>query len=325
MTNHKISIVGLGVMGQRMLNNMARYAGFTPASAFDPNPDARARVASLYPNLRVSDDVASVIEDPTTSAVYIASPPQFHAEHALRAFAAGKHVYCEKPLGVDVADSQALAAAANASGQVHIVNFSLASAAATRAIEQRLQDAALGAVVGVDVRLHFATWPRAWQMDAASWLSYRHEGGFAREVLSHWIYLTQRLLGTLELKDAWVRYPEGDLAETHLHAALRVGAIPVSVAASTGGDGPDLVEYSIWGEQSSCRIVDWNQLYTSAGGDGWQAELSDIDDPRERGYESQLSNAHAAFARQSHSMPTFDEALAVQTLIEAMLAQSPSK
>ena len=102
-------------------------------------------------------------------------------------------------------------------------------------------------------------------------------------------------------------------------AELQAGGLPVSVAGSVGGAGPDRVEYTIWGSRQSCRIFDWNRLVTSAGGD-WQPQLTHIDDPRQLGYQLQLDNAAAAIAGASHSMPDFADALSVQMLIEDMLA-----
>ncbi|MDX1434226.1 MAG: Gfo/Idh/MocA family oxidoreductase [Gammaproteobacteria bacterium] len=315
---HPVSIIGLGVMGQRMLTNMHKYAGFAPVVAWDPDEGACRRTAEQYPRLEIAADAAAAIEHPATRVVYIASPPRSHEAHALAAIAAGKAVYCEKPLGVDVAASRRMTETAEASAAVDIVNFSLASAAATTEIERRLARGEAGELAGVDIRLHFSQWPRAWQMDAAGWLSRRAEGGFTREVLSHWIYLTQRLFGALTLHRASARYPGGDAAETHLVARLEADGLPVSVAGSVGGSGPDLVEYTIWGSRTSLRVFDWNRLFSSTGGE-WQAELTHIADAREAGYELQLAHAARAVAGETHTMPGFADALAVQVLIEAML------
>jgi len=324
---HKTSIIGLGVMGQRMLTNMTDHDRFKVVAAWDPDAAACARTRERFPDVRIADNAADAITDAQSSVVYIASPPVAHREHALSAFAAGKSVYCEKPLGVDLTASSDLVDAADRCGNVNIVNFSLASAAATREIERQLGGGELGPIVGVDICLHFSQWPRAWQMDAASWLSLREQGGFAREVLSHWIYLTERLFGEAVLDGAHVTYPaasnkspgNGGLAETHLLARLSVGSLPVTVAGSIGGTGPDRIEYTIWAEQRSCRIHDWNRLLISDGGP-WQEVLTHLADPRETGYTLQLDNAAAAFSRQPHSMPAFEDALRVQVLIEALLA-----
>ncbi|MEM7404180.1 MAG: Gfo/Idh/MocA family oxidoreductase [Pseudomonadota bacterium] len=317
--SHGTAIIGLGIMGQRMLGNMRKYAGFDIVCVWDPDPLACQRVRETYPDIIVADSASAAIDNPDVSVVYIASPPRFHAVHAHAAMDAGKAVYCEKPLDVDDARAAGLVDHAAKAGVVNIVNFSLAAALATTEIERRIQSGATGALSGLDIRLHFSTWPRGWQMDAASWLSYREDGGFAREVLSHWIYLTQRLLGAPELTHAATHYPPAPAAETHVTALLEAGGVPVTVAGSVGGAGPDLVEATFWGSDESLRVFDWNQLYASNGGE-FVRQLVDVDDPREAGYDHQLQAASRAIDREASPMPTFADALAVQRIIEAILA-----
>lgn len=315
---HPVSIIGLGVMGQRMLGSMHRYAGFDAVVAWDPDEGACRETVERYPGMRIASSAQDAIGSEGSSVVYIACPPVHHEAHARAALDAGKVVWCEKPLGVDIAASEALVEHAEKSGHVNIVNFSLASAVATSEIEQMLDSGKLGDIVGIDFRAHFSQWPREWQMDASAWLSYREEGGFTREVVSHWIYLTERLFGPATLETASARYPDEARAETHLTAMLTSRGHPFSVACSVGGAGPDLVEYTIWGERGSCRIVDWNRLFTTDGIE-WKAERTDVADPREVGYERQLANAANAVAGPAHSMPSFADALSVQRIVEAML------
>lgn len=318
--SHGTAILGLGIMGQRMLGNMRKYAGFNIVSVWDPDPAAGQRVRAKWQDINVADTAAAAIENPDVAVVYIASPPRFHAEHAHAAMEAGKAVYCEKPLDVDDARAAWLVEHAAKAGVVNIVNFSLAAALATTEIENRLKAGTTGELAGLDIRLHFSTWPRAWQMDAASWLSYREDGGFAREVLSHWIYLTQRLLGPPTLRGAATHYPPAPAAETHVTALLEAGGVPVTVAGSVGGVGPDLVEATFWGSEQSLKVLDWNQLYASDGGDFVQ-QLTDVADHREAGYEHQLQAASRAVSGKASPMPTFADALAVQRIIEAILAR----
>jgi 1,5-anhydro-D-fructose reductase (1,5-anhydro-D-mannitol-forming) len=319
--NHGTAVVGLGVMGQRMLANMARYDGFDVVSAWDPDSQAIAETAKRYPQLHMASSAEEAVGRDDVKVVYIAAPPRFHAAHAHAAMDAAKAVYCEKPLDVDDIRAQALVDHAARSGQVNIVNFSLAAAVATTEMESRIQSGITGRISGMDIRLHFATWPRAWQMDAASWLSYREDGGFAREVLSHWIYLALRLLGQPELTHASVHYPPAPTAETHLTAMLNAGDVPITVAASVGGCGPDLVEATVWGERQSMRVVNWNQFYSCDGGE-FEPQLTHVNDPRETGYECQLAAAARAVAGEASCMPTFADALAVQRIIERILASS---
>ena len=317
--NYRTAVIGLGVMGQRMLNNMSHYPGFEAVSAWDPDEAARERTAAHYPQLRVAASASEAIDDERVEVVYIASPPASHRHLAMAAIAASKAVYCEKPLGVNIEESQELVAVASAARVVNIVNFSLASALATQHVEGALAAGECGDVLALDINLHFSTWPRAWQIEAAGWLSKREQGGFTREVLSHWIYLSERLFGPATLVHAWPQFPQGDGAETQLQALLRIGSLPVMVCGTVGGAGPDVVEFTIRGERASFQIRDWNQLYRSDNGQ-WQNLLAAVDDPREAGYQAQLANANRAVAGQAHSMPDFQAALSVQVLIEAMLA-----
>lgn len=318
---HSVSVIGLGVMGQRMLASMALNRHFTVVSGWDPDPGACARTRANYDDMRITESAEDAIQASDCDVVYIACPPVWHKHYAVAAMDAGKAIFCEKPLGVDVAQSRELVEQAQAARVVNIVNFSLASAAAVSEIQRRLESGALGDPVAVDVRVHFSRWPREWQKDAAAWLSYREQGGFTREVLSHWVYLTERFFGRARLGTAAARYPQGNGAETQLIAELEAGGLPVSIAGGVGGAGPDWVEYTLWASRQSCRIVDWNRLYSSEGGD-WEAQLTHIDDPRQLGYQLQLDNAAAAIEGARHTMPDFADALSVQVIIEEMLAAS---
>jgi predicted dehydrogenase len=320
MKKFNIAFIGLGVMGHRMLTNMTTHGGFAFAGGWDPSAEARAAAAAAFPHLPVADGAEAVITDAATDVVYIASPPASHRQYVLAAIDAGKTVYCEKPLGVDVAESRDMVDRVEASGLLNAVNFPFAAAAAVQFIQQGLADGALGDIAAVDLRLHFSQWPREWQVDAAAWLARREEGGFVREVVSHYAFLTHRLFGPAVLEDATLRYPDDTgTAETHLLALLDCSAVPVSIAASTGGAGPDLIQYTVWGSKASYRLFDWNRVKTSDGGD-WRTQLTHIENPRQDGYMRLLDNFRAQLMGEPHTMASFREALAVQELIEEILA-----
>jgi predicted dehydrogenase len=313
-----VAFIGLGVMGHRMLTNMAAHGGFRLASAWDPSAEACRTVAAQYAGIAIADNADEIINAPETDVVYIACPPIAHRGYALAAADAGKAVFCEKPLGVSVDDSREMVERIEASGVINAVNFPFADAEAINLLQQRLNNGALGTLMGVDIRIHFATWPRGWQ-ETATWLAMRQEGGFVREVLSHYVYLTEKLFGPAQLIDAAVTYPEDErLCETHVVALIDCAGLPVSTIINAGGVGPDVIEYTVWGSKSSYRLWDWNRLKSTSGGD-WADELTDFEDPRQDGYGRVLDNFLAQLGGKPHSMPHFRDALSVQALIEAIL------
>lgn len=307
-------------MGQRMLTNMSTHRGFSFVGGWDPSAAARAQARDRFPDLPIAESATALIESAQTDLVYIACPPAHHAEYAHAAMAAGKAVLCEKPLTVEAGQGRALVERAAAAGAAAAVNFPFADARAANTIDTALKEEALGAVLGVDVRLHFARWPRAWQADAA-WLAHRAQGGFVREVLSHFIYLIHRLFGPSRVDGSLVRYPaDPSLCETHVLAQLTCGDIPVSIAGGTGGTGPDAIAFTVWGERRSYQLYDWNRLRSSTG-EGWREELTDIADPREDGYRRMLDNLRAFLNGSAHTMPSFGDAFGVQEIIEAILRE----
>eukprot|EP01042_Synura_sphagnicola_P017690 gene17690-22368_t len=211
-------------MGERMLRAILAQSSklVRAAGIWDPSGEAMARIAGELPQVAQLGDAAAVIA--ASDCVYIASPPASHLGHARAALAAGKSVFCEKPLAIDVADSRAFVAEAGTRGAV---NFPFASSPAV----SQLQDwAATGAVGGgrrITIEVAFATWPRSWQADAAGWLDRREQGGFTREVVSHFLFLSRRLGGRLHGLQASASFPEAGRSERRIEARLMAGAIPV--------------------------------------------------------------------------------------------------
>ncbi len=316
-----IAFIGLGVMGHRMLTNMRAHGGFTLVGGWDPDPGSRERTRAAFPDLALAENPGEIIGDPRTEVVYIACPPAAHAGHAMAAIAAGKTVFCEKPLGVDLAVSRALVKAVEDSGTPNAINFVFGAGQAADTVQGAIEAGALGAIAGADLRLHFSRWPREWQ-ETAAWLAKRAEGGFVREVFSHFVYLIQRLFGPARLVDASVRYPaDPRLCETHFLARLDCGGIPISVTGGAGGAGPDQVEFTVWGAERSYRLWDWYQLQSSAGGP-WRDELAGLADPRQDSYMRMVDNFRAFLAGEPHAMPGFRDALAVQEIVEEILKRS---
>ena len=162
-----VAIIGLGIMGTRMLDSLTLSETFRPVVAWDPSDAARSAAAASFPELMISVDAAAAIASPGVDVVYIASPPAAHVEYAVMAADAGKAIYCEKPLAVDLAEAEQLVDLVVSREVVNAVNFPFGAAPSVDFIAAQHASGALGDVVGVDLRLHFVPWPRVWQKEAA--------------------------------------------------------------------------------------------------------------------------------------------------------------
>lgn len=316
---HRIGILGLGIMGERMLRNMRGHSAFTIAAAWDPAAAALAKLDQLAPTARAAADAAALVADPAIDCVYIAAPPAAHLGYAHLAFDHGKAVLCEKPLATDLTASRAAVERVEREQLTAAINFPYASAPAVRAIASGLKSGELGPIERVEIEVAFARWPRAWQ-ESAHWLALRREGGFVREVLSHFVFVTQRLLGPLRLREARVDYPgDGSAAETAIRARLEAGTVPVTLAGRIGGDAPDFNRCVIRSRNGAFELHHWYSLKRRINGSWLDIDFGEGATDRERSYRAQLDALDAMLAGRPHGLASFREGLAVQECIEAML------
>jgi predicted dehydrogenase len=326
MKRFGMAVIGLGVVGRRMLEQAAHSPGIRVSSAWDLSPAVLAEVGAAFPGAPIVESAAKAINHPDVDVVYVAVPPLAHAHHVRAAIAAGKAVFCEKPLGIDQDESRALVNDIERSRTPSAVNFVFASSAAVDAIAAAISDPAF-ALRAVEIRTRFHQWPRDWQA-GASWLQLADQGGFTREVLSHFVYLLHRLLGEVQLRGAVVTGPLASPlpAETGVSATLSCRGIPISLSGSVGGQAPDLIEARFIGATRELRLSDWYRLEAFQPGSPSGQPVPGLPaDPRQATYQRQLLQLQALLAGQQHTLPGFSDALAVQTLIENLLAsRTPS-
>lgn len=105
MSEVTTAIVGLGWWGRKMTDLIqGKGRQLKLIRAVDPSPDSRDFAATK--SLRVSDRYEDVLSDPDVEAVILATPHALHASQIAGAVAAGKHVFCEKPLALTKAEAQ---------------------------------------------------------------------------------------------------------------------------------------------------------------------------------------------------------------------------
>jgi phthalate 4,5-cis-dihydrodiol dehydrogenase len=114
-----LGVAGLGRAFSLMAPTLAADGRVRLVAAADPRAEALEQFRSDFGG-RGYGSVAELCADPAVQAVYVATPHQFHAEHAALAAEAGKHVLVEKPMALTLDECRAMTAAARKHG-VHLV------------------------------------------------------------------------------------------------------------------------------------------------------------------------------------------------------------
>jgi phthalate 4,5-cis-dihydrodiol dehydrogenase len=138
-----LGIAGLGMAGAVMVRAVACHPGFRLAAAAEPKDAPRSALARDF-EANIHSDIRGLCEDPTIDAVYIATPHQFHVEHASLAAAAGKHIILEKPMALTLADCDAIMAAVEKAGVRLVIGHTHAFDPAIRAMRAMIASGELG-------------------------------------------------------------------------------------------------------------------------------------------------------------------------------------
>jgi predicted dehydrogenase len=140
----RIGVVGLGYWGPNVVRNMARVGEL--AWCCDLSQESRERYAPQYPQTRFTAEFDDLLDDPALDAVAIASSVPTHHPLGMRALAAGKHVFIEKPLAAGVADARELVAAAGAAGRRLMVGHLLLFHPALAVVRSLIDSGELGQI-----------------------------------------------------------------------------------------------------------------------------------------------------------------------------------
>lgn len=318
-----LGIVGFGIMGERLARFAAQHDQVRLVGVWDPAPEAAARLAAAVPGVPMLPSAAAVVA--ACDCLYVASPPAFHLAHAKAAFAAGKAAFLEKPLATEVDAARAFVEAAEASGARGAVNFPMASSPAVAQLSAWREEGAVGAPRDLAITLAYAAWPRSWQREAASWLDRPEQGGFTREVLSHFLFLTRRQLGPLALEDARATFAVPGRSETAIAARLTAGGVPATIS---GGVGTTLADdHNTWvleGPAGAIRLRDWSYAERRGADGAWSAAPDALPNERMRPMvlKRQLDGVAAMTRGEAHHLATLREAFEVQAVVEGILART---
>lgn len=150
-----------GVLGAAnfALNHMApaihAARGAELAALATSDPAKAEPFRAFAPGLRVHDSYDAMLADPEIDAIYIPLPNHLHVEWTIKALNAGKHVLCEKPIGLKEADFDALIAARDAAGKLAAEAFMIVHHPQFSRAKELVQSGAIGTLSHVDATFSF--------------------------------------------------------------------------------------------------------------------------------------------------------------------------
>jgi len=146
----RVAVIGAGYWGPNLIRNFSEAPGGDVVAVADLSEERLAPIRKRFPAVRTVTDHRVLFADPTIDAVCLATPISTHRPLAEEAFAAGKHVFVEKPLAGSVADAEAIVRAASRAGRTLMVGHTFVYNPAVVAVRALLVAGELGTVQYID-------------------------------------------------------------------------------------------------------------------------------------------------------------------------------
>jgi predicted dehydrogenase len=281
----RVGFVGSG-WSDRVQIPAFRLGGLTPQAIASASLTNAQRVAAAHQLPEVYATWQELVASDSVDIVSICTPPYLHAEIAIAALAAGKHVICEKPTALNVAEAEAMLAAAQAApGRLAIIDHELRFHPQRLHMRQLIKEGYIGSVLQarfdrlgserLDAAQPWTWWSDAERgggmlsalgshlLDLARWMIGRIEGITAQLQTGHFYrtdpeYGAQRQVTADDHADLFVRFVNG-----------AIGAITVS-GITPGGYGMSIL---VVGTEGALKLDNQDQLFGMKGaypGSAWE-------------------------------------------------------
>lgn len=309
MTTIGVGLIGTGYMGKC---HALAWNGVKPVFGDVPRPrlvclaeasaEFAAQRAGEFGFEKSTGDWRALIADPEVEVVSVTTPNAFHAEMAIAALEAGKHVWCEKPMAVSLADADRMETAARASGKITALGYNYIQNPVIRHIGKLLAEGVIGEVnhVRFEMDEDFMADPEApftWKSEAASGYGALDDFGV------HPLSLIHVLFGGVARVMAQLSKPHPDrpLSGGGRRAVETFDVASILFELSSGASGVMALNRSAWGRKGRIAL----QIFGSKGAIAYDQErmnefqlFTATGNPAEQGFRTVLTApVHAPYDR----------------------------
>ena len=356
--------IGIGIIGGGYMGKAHAVAMLAVGAVFDTvlrprlemvcatTADSAEAYRKAYGFARATADWQTLVSDPKVEAIVIASPQGTHRAAAEAAFALGKPVFCEKPLGASLDDSRAMVSAADASGCVNMVGFNYIRTPASQYARKLIAEDAIGDI----------TWFRgehtedflANPQSPATWRTTGMENGTMGDLAPHMINAALALLGPIdrviaEVETVHAQRPGGTVTnDDHAQLMCRFanGAMGQMYFSRISTGRKMGYAYEVTGTKGAIRFDQEDQnalwLYRAEGPEANRGFTKILTGPAHpdylpfcqgpghgTGYQDQIIIEAKDFLEAIHTgqsiWPTFRDGMMVNQIVAAAIASSTTK
>ena len=332
----RVAMLGTGFIAEFRAKVYARLEGVEVVSVLGRDPEKTRAFAGRVGIGHPATSWDQILDGPAFDAVDLCLPNHLHCEHALRAAAAGKHILCEKPLGMTAAEALLMLAAVEKAGVVHAYGENMVHAPDFREILDIVAAGTIGKPLWVRGReAHFG--PHSpW-----FWKKAESGGGALIDMGCHLIGVFNIMLGasptsvlchapTLhhdtdceDIAIALLRYPGGTLGQCEASWIQR-GGMQVTLEIS-GSEG--MLTYDRSGLSQPIKVFARNQVqrYVSEKVEhdrGWL--FPTVDEYWRYGYYDQIRHFVECIHTGATPKLTFAEGVVVNRVMDAAYASAKS-
>jgi predicted dehydrogenase len=215
----RLAVIGCGGFGLFALQHFAQVGGVKLVAMAGTHRPAALAAARRF-GIPDVEDVAALLRRDDVDLVYIATPPFLHHAQALAALEAGKHVICEKPLALTVAQADEMVAAARRNGRLLVANLMQRYNPLFDAVRQLIRSRVLGDFLHAT----FENYASDENLPADHWFWDRSKsGGIFVEHGVHFFDLFDGWLGPGRVEAAQCGVRPGTAIEEQVQCAVRYG------------------------------------------------------------------------------------------------------
>jgi predicted dehydrogenase len=331
----RVGVIGTGI-GVAHIEALQQVGGVRVAAICSAQASRAAAVAGRFAIPRATTDYRDLLGD-DIDAIVIATPPVLHLAMGRDAFAAGKHVFCEKPLAARLDEARALCAAARAAGRVRMINYNMRFNAPYARARTLLDEGYLGDLALADARItmnpiDYLRSPN-WSDSKSGWFTDAAQGGgiLAGSAGPHLVDFLLWFGGAIAEVGGRtaVTRPEVTLADGTVVRDISGEDVFVILARFAGGGMATIrgvpVAYhgggfslELHGTRGSL-VIERGKLRGATDRDRDLAEIPLPADPPQDRVAIARRFIDAVRANDTASSPTFDAGLAAQAVLEASL------